>query len=71
MWNFIELFYHEQGEEDTGYVTESYLQGLAAQVPGLNLSQWSEDSQRSRLPQPGVRDAKPPTRMASQEPRPS
>jgi protein-disulfide isomerase len=42
-WYYIELFYHEQGEEDSGYVTESYLQGLAAQVPGLKLSQWSED----------------------------
>jgi protein-disulfide isomerase len=41
MWHYIELFYHEQGEEGTGYVTESYLQGLAAQVPGLNLSDWS------------------------------
>jgi protein-disulfide isomerase len=41
-WYFVELFYHEQGEEDSGYVTESYLQGLASQVPGLNLSQWSE-----------------------------
>jgi protein-disulfide isomerase len=41
MWHYIELFYHEQGEEDSGYVTESYLQGLAAQVPGLNLSDWS------------------------------
>jgi protein-disulfide isomerase len=41
MWHYVELFYHEQGEEDSGYVTESYLQGLAAQVPGLNLSDWS------------------------------
>jgi protein-disulfide isomerase len=41
MWHYMELFYHEQGEEGTGYVTESYLQGLAAQVPGLNLSNWS------------------------------
>jgi protein-disulfide isomerase len=41
MWHYMELFYHEQGEEGTGYVTESYLQGLAAQVPGLNLSDWS------------------------------
>lgn len=41
MWHYLELFYHEQGEEDSGYVTESYLQGLAAQVPGLNLSDWS------------------------------
>jgi len=43
MWYYVELFYHEQGEEDSGYVTESYLQGLASQVPGLNLSQWSSD----------------------------
>jgi protein-disulfide isomerase len=41
MWHYIELFYHEQGEEGSGYVTESYLQGLASQVPGLNLSNWS------------------------------
>ena len=43
MWNFVETFYHEQGEEDTGYVTESYLQGLAQQVPGLNLATWTAD----------------------------
>jgi protein-disulfide isomerase len=42
MWPFIETFYHEQGEEETGYVTESYLDGLAKQVPGLNLTQWQE-----------------------------
>jgi protein-disulfide isomerase len=40
-WYYIELFYHEQGEEDSGYVTESYLQSLAQQVPGLNLAAWS------------------------------
>ncbi len=40
-WYFIELFYHEQGQEKTGYVTEKYLQGLAQQVPGLNLPNWS------------------------------
>ena len=43
MWYYVELFYHEQGEEDSGYVTESYLQGLASQVPGLNTTQWSSD----------------------------
>jgi len=48
-WYFIELFYHEQGEEDSGYVTESYLQGLAQQVPGLNLSQWSTDRGQQTL----------------------
>jgi len=40
MWYFVELFYHEQGQEDSGYVTESYIQGLAKQVPGLNLTAW-------------------------------
>ena len=43
MWNFLETFYHEQGEEDSGYVTESFLQGLAQQVPGLNLTTWTND----------------------------
>jgi protein-disulfide isomerase len=42
-WNYIELFYHQQGEEDSGYVTESYLQTLAKQVPGLNLTTWTAD----------------------------
>lgn len=40
-WDYIELFYHEQGQEQTGYVTENYLQGLAQQVPGLDLPSWS------------------------------
>ncbi len=40
-WDYIELFYHEQGQEDSGYVTENYLQGLAQQVPGLDLPTWS------------------------------
>jgi protein-disulfide isomerase len=39
-WYYIELFYHLQGKEDTGYVTEKYLQGLAEATPGLNLPQW-------------------------------
>jgi len=45
MWYYVELFYHEQGEEDTGYVTPAYLRGLAEQVPGLSLKQW--EGQRS------------------------
>ena len=41
MWDFIDLFYHEQSRENSGYVTESYLQGLAQQVPGLDLIEWT------------------------------
>ncbi len=48
-WNFAELFYHEQGTEGSGYVTESYLQGLARQIPGLNLIKWESDRNNSSL----------------------
>jgi|SRR5271165_1005600 len=49
MWNFIETFYHEQGEEDSGYVTEKYLQELAQQVPGLDLAKWTTDRSEPAL----------------------
>jgi protein-disulfide isomerase len=48
-WYYIELFYHQQGEENTGYVTESYLQGLARQVPGLDIGKWVGDRSSSEL----------------------
>jgi len=42
-WNYAELFYNEQGQEDTNYVTMSYLEGLAKQIPGLNYTKWLHD----------------------------
>ncbi|MDQ6729317.1 MAG: DsbA family protein [Actinomycetota bacterium] len=48
-WNFTELFYHEQGPEGTGYVSESYLSGLAKQIPGFNLTKWQTDRSSSSL----------------------
>ena len=48
-WNYIELFYHEQGDETTSYVTDNYLGGLAQQIPGLNFNQWSSDRGSSAL----------------------
>jgi protein-disulfide isomerase len=39
-WYYVLLWYHEQGSEDTPYVTDSYMQGIAQQVPGLNLTSW-------------------------------
>jgi protein-disulfide isomerase len=41
-WNFMELFYHQQGAEDSGYVTEDYLTGLAKQA-GVNVNTWQTD----------------------------
>ncbi|HEY2653262.1 MAG TPA: thioredoxin domain-containing protein [Solirubrobacteraceae bacterium] len=48
-WNYILLFYREQGAEGTGYVTPSYLEGLAKQIPGLNYNQWLSQYQSSTL----------------------
>jgi protein-disulfide isomerase len=43
MWNYLETFYHEQGQEDSGYVNEAYLQSIARQVAGLNVAKWLAD----------------------------
>jgi protein-disulfide isomerase len=48
-WNYIELFYHEQGDETTSYVTDNYLGGLAKQIPGLNYDRWNSDRGASNL----------------------
>jgi hypothetical protein len=42
-WNYIDTFYHEQGIEYTGYVTERYLDNIAIQIPGLKIPQWHYD----------------------------
>jgi protein-disulfide isomerase len=42
-WNYIELFYNEQGQEGTDYVNQAYLDGIAKQIPGLNYSLWKHD----------------------------
>ncbi len=39
-WDYVELFYRQQGTEGTSYVTQKYLDGLARQVPLLNLAAW-------------------------------
>jgi hypothetical protein len=49
LWNFVDTFYHEQGQEHTRYVTEAYLGGIAGQVSGLKLSEWESDRANSQL----------------------
>jgi protein-disulfide isomerase len=56
-WDYIELFYREQGAERSGYVTEGYLQGLAQQVPGLKLPDWSAARNDPALSEQVTRDA--------------
>jgi protein-disulfide isomerase len=37
LWNLIDLMYLNQGEENSGYVTPSYLRRVLDAVPGLNV----------------------------------
>ena len=48
-WQYIELFYKQQGQEGTDYVNTTYLENLAHQVPGLNFAKWSTDRNGSSL----------------------
>ena len=48
-WHYIMLWYYEQGDETTPYVTNAFMQKIAAQVPGLNLTKWQTDRNSSTL----------------------
>jgi protein-disulfide isomerase len=38
LWQFADLFYHQQRTENTGYVTQDFLKKIANATPGLNAS---------------------------------
>lgn len=42
LWNFIDVFYREQGPEFTGYVNEDFLQRIAMEA-GVDVERWSQD----------------------------
>jgi protein-disulfide isomerase len=43
LFQYSSLFYNNQGQENTGYVTDAFLTKLARAVPGLNVSKWKAD----------------------------
>jgi protein-disulfide isomerase len=42
-WNFIELFYRNQGPEDSGYVTDSFLENVARGAGVPDIAKWNQD----------------------------
>ncbi|HWB68621.1 MAG TPA: thioredoxin domain-containing protein [Solirubrobacterales bacterium] len=42
-WNYIELFYRNQGVEDSGYVTDEFLTSIARGAGVPNMSKWNAD----------------------------
>jgi protein-disulfide isomerase len=44
MFDFAGLFYRNQGEENSGYVTDSFLAGIAKATPGLDVAKLAADA---------------------------
>ena len=44
IWTFADLFYINQGEENSGYVTPAFLRTIASNTPGLNASKAIADA---------------------------
>ena len=42
-WNFIELFYRNQGEENSGYVTEKFIESIGESAGIPNLAKWNQE----------------------------
>lgn len=42
-WNFVELFYDNQGTENTGYVDDAFLESIAKGAGVPDIDQWNTD----------------------------
>ena len=42
-WNFVQLFYENQGTENTGYVTDDFLESIAEGAGVRDIDQWNDD----------------------------
>jgi len=42
-WNYVELFYRNQGEENSGYVTGEFLTAVAKGAGVPNIAKWNRD----------------------------
>jgi protein-disulfide isomerase len=48
-WNYILLWYEQQQDETTPYVTPAFLNGLAKQIPTLNMAKWKTELENPNL----------------------
>jgi protein-disulfide isomerase len=42
-WNFVELFYENQGAEDSGYADDAFLEAVAKGAGVKNIAKWNEE----------------------------
>jgi protein-disulfide isomerase len=43
LWDFQDLFYKNQGTENSGYVTDKFIEDIAKQIPGLDVEKLKAD----------------------------
>jgi protein-disulfide isomerase len=48
LWQFVDLFYANQGQENTGYVTDGFLRKVAGGVRGLDVARAMRDATGTR-----------------------
>ena len=48
-WDYIELFYRNQGTEDSGYATDSFLEAVAKGAGVKDLAKWNADRRSKRI----------------------
>lgn len=48
-WNFVELFYRNQGLERSGYVTDSFLTEIARGAGVKDIAKWNKDRKSGRV----------------------
>lgn len=48
-WNFVELFYGNQGFEGTGYVTDDFLMAIAEGAGVPDIPRWNRDRRSQRI----------------------
>jgi len=49
LWDVVGLFYAEQGEENSGWVTDAKIDEILAQVPGLDAAKVRKDAQSAEI----------------------
>jgi protein-disulfide isomerase len=48
-WSFVELFYRNQGAEDSGYVTNAFLTAIAKGAGVPDIAKWNADRKSERV----------------------
>lgn len=48
-WSFVELFYRNQGEEDSGYVDDAFLTAIARAAGVADIPRWNRERRGTRL----------------------